>query len=121
MAHDTAQEKKSYKVVMWSLFALTCFTLSLGLAPLLDLGPKGVDASDLVLGLSVAAFKASLVALIFMHLKHEKGLIYKMLCFTVIFFLGLMFLTLLQEWDPIREQFDTLITTDGKLTEQVGP
>ncbi|MEM6915092.1 MAG: cytochrome C oxidase subunit IV family protein, partial [Verrucomicrobiota bacterium] len=67
---------------------------------------------------AVAATKASLVAVIFMHLNHERGLIYKMLVFTVLFFISLMALTLFAEFDPIVEQYDTLETTSGKLTEQ---
>ena len=53
----------------------------------------------------IAVVKASLVALIFMHLNAEKSLIYKVLLFTVFFFFGLMFLSLFEVWDPIHAQF----------------
>lgn len=65
----------------------------------------GVDLGDvhynIALGLAIAAFKVSLVALIFMHLNHERGLVYKILLFTVIFFAGLMFLCVMAWYDPI--------------------
>ena len=60
-----------------------------------------------------------MVALIFMHLNHEKGLIYKTLVFTFLFFIGLMALTLFAGFDPIVEQYDTLETTNGKLTDSI--
>jgi hypothetical protein len=47
----------------------------------------------------VAAFKAGLVAYIFMHLSAEKKLIYRILVFTVIFVLGLFWLTYLAWYD----------------------
>ena len=54
-----------------------------------------------------------------MHLNHEKGLIYKTLVFTFLFFIGLMALTLFAGFDPIVEQYDTLETTNGKLTDSI--
>ena len=63
---------------------------------------------DIALGLLIASVKSSLVALIFMHLNHERGLIYKVLLFTFCFFLSLMALTLFAWADPIREAFDAV-------------
>jgi hypothetical protein len=40
-----------------------------------------------------------------MHLNHERGLIYKFLIFTLIFFASLMFLTVLHHYDPIHFSF----------------
>lgn len=116
-SHDFSKTKKSYAAVGIALGVFTCVTVALGLIPALDVGPPGPTPGDFVIGLSVASVKASLVALIFMHLNHEKGLIYKMLLFTFLFFLALMILTLFADIDPIREQFDTLNTTGGWLTE----
>jgi caa(3)-type oxidase subunit IV len=61
----------------------------------------GSHARNIGIGLLVATIKASLVALIFMHLKGERGLIYKFLVFTVIFVIGLAFLTLLAQSNPL--------------------
>lgn len=114
---DWGKHKRQYMIVFGSLCVLTCVTVLLGLWAPLDKGPPGPTGADFVIGLLVACVKASLVALIFMHLNHEKGLIYKMLVFTFLFFLSLMALTLFAGFDPIREQYDTLETTKGKLTE----
>jgi len=115
---DFTKEKGAYKVVMWSLFGCTFLTLALGKLSFLDFGPPGADWRDILIGISLAGFKASLVSLIFMHLNHEKGLIYKMLLFTLAFFISLMGLTLFAGSDPIVEQYDTLQTTKGNLTEE---
>jgi len=116
--HDLSKTKKSYAAVGIALFVFTAVTVTIGLHPWFDMGPPGPDAGDFVIGLLVAGIKASLVALIFMHLNHEKGLIYKLLVFTFLFFLGLMALTLFADFDPIREQFETFQTTRGWLTEK---
>ncbi len=116
-AHDWNAHKRTYWIVCIALFICTGITITLGLWSPFDLGPPGPTPGDFVLGLAVACFKASLVALIFMHLNHERGLIYKMLVFTALFFLSLMGLTLFAGADPILEQYDTLRTTSGKLTE----
>ncbi len=117
-SHDYSKHKKTYAAVGIALGVFTLVTVALGLWPPLDFGPPGPTASDFVLGLAVASTKASLVALIFMHLNHERGLIYKLLLFTFVFFVGLMALTLFADFDPIREQYETFITTKGWLTEK---
>ncbi len=116
--HDFSKHKKTYTAVGIALFVFTAVTVAVGLVPWFDIGPPGPDGADFVLGLAVAATKASFVALIFMHLNHEKGLIYKLLLFTFLFFLGLMVLTIFADHDPIREQYDTLETTRGWLTDK---
>lgn len=117
--HDYSKHKKTYMKVGIALGICTGLTIALGLSASLDFGPPGPTGSDFVIGLCVASIKASLVALIFMHLNHEKGLIYKLLVFTFLFFLSLMVLTLFAESNPIREQFDTFKTTNGRLTEKL--
>ncbi|MEC5126408.1 cytochrome C oxidase subunit IV family protein [Verrucomicrobiales bacterium BCK34] len=117
--HDWGKHKKSYLIVFGALCACTCLTLALGIFAPFDLGPPGPTPADFVIGLAVACFKASLVGLIFMHLNHERGLIYKLLVFTFLFSLGLMALTLFAGADPILEQYDTLESTNGKLMEKL--
>ena len=56
----------------------------------------------IMIGLLIATIKVSFVALLFMHLSHERGLIYKVLLFTVIFSAAMMFLFVLAYLDPIR-------------------
>ena len=61
----------------------------------------GIVWLDIAIGLMIAAIKVSFVCLIFMHLNHERGLIYKTLVFTMIFFSAMMFLMCLAYSDPI--------------------
>ena len=56
---------------------------------------------NIAVALIIALFKATLVAGYFMHLNSEKKTIYRFLIVTVLFFLGLMFLTLLAFRDPV--------------------
>jgi cytochrome c oxidase subunit IV len=49
----------------------------------------------------LATIKAALVALIFMHLNHEKVLIYKFLAFTITFVLALFILFYASSTDPL--------------------
>jgi caa(3)-type oxidase subunit IV len=92
---------RSYLMVGVALLVFTVVTVVLGVFPVFDLGAPGVSPSDIVLGLAIASFKTSLVMLIFMHLNHERGLIYKTLLFTSAFALSLMGLTLFAQNDPV--------------------
>jgi cytochrome c oxidase subunit 4 len=55
-----------------------------------------------IVALIIASFKGSLVAAFFMHLAHERRAIYWILLLTVVFFLFLMFIPLLTEWDGTK-------------------
>jgi caa(3)-type oxidase subunit IV len=70
--------------------------------PQLDVGKHGFDTADMCLGLLIASVKASLVAAIFMHLNHEKRLIYWLFGFGIIAAICLLGLTALAETDPIH-------------------
>ena len=65
----------------------------------------GYHWRNVAIGLTIATIKASCVALIFMHLSHERGMIYKFLLFTVIFFAAMLFLLVLGLKDPIHFDF----------------
>jgi len=56
---------------------------------------------NIIVGMIVATFKAALVALIFMHLNHEKSLIYKVLAFTAVFCFALFILFVMANKDPL--------------------
>lgn len=58
-------------------------------------------AAAVGIGLAIAAVKASLVALYFMHLGHERRAIYLTLAFTAVFAVGLFALTLWTEADHV--------------------
>ena len=52
-----------------------------------------------IVALIIASFKGSLVAAFFMHLAHERKVIYWVLILTVAFFIALMFIPTLTEWN----------------------
>ena len=56
-------------------------------------------ALAIVVALVIASFKGSLVAAFFMHLAHERKVIYWVLILTVAFFIALMFIPTLTQWD----------------------
>jgi hypothetical protein len=85
-----------------TLFTFTVVTVLVRTMPFFDFGMPGVDAPDIAFGLTIATFKSSLVMLIFMHLNHERGFIYKVLLFTIVFAVGLMGLTLFAQHNPIQ-------------------
>ena len=118
VTHDYSKTKKTYTAVGIALFVFTSVTVALGLYPPFDLGPPGPTPADFILGLAVATTKASLVALIFMHLNHERGLVYKLLLFTCIIAFGLMAISIFADMDPIREQYETFKTTGGWLLKE---
>jgi len=82
---------KSYAIV--GILLIICTFLTVGVAWI---------TPSITIGLAIACFKAGLVAFIFMHLNHEKSIIYKILIFTFFFFVGLMFLTIVALYDPVH-------------------
>ncbi len=94
-AHVNAHIKK-YLMVGLMLIILTGVTVWLSYVNF------GSRHNNFIIAMIVATFKAGTVAAIFMHLKEEKITIWRFLIFTCIFVLGLFFLTLLHEEDPIR-------------------
>jgi len=94
--------RASFKKYIAVLLVLIFGTIITVWAATVDFGGHSIN---LTVGLAIATFKATCVALIFMHLNHERGLIYKFLLFTVVFFAALMFLTVLHHYDPIHHTF----------------
>lgn len=95
--------RKSVRLYLFIGGILILFTfITWAVAYFVDLGDKHLNIG---LGLIIAAFKVSLVCLIFMHLNHERGLIYKVLLFSMIFFAAMMFLMCLAYLDPIANSF----------------
>ena len=79
MADSPAEIQKAKKLYMFIgllLFIFTVVTVAVANVEALDFGRHGFDGVDAVIGLAIAAFKASLVMVIFMHLNHERPLIY---------------------------------------------
>ena len=84
---EMAKHVRGYLIVGAALLIGTLLTVW---ASYIDLG----HSWNIVLALIIATAKASLVALFFMHLISERTLIYLILGFTAVFFVGLMFLTI---------------------------
>ncbi|MFT6864438.1 MAG: caa(3)-type oxidase subunit IV [Akkermansiaceae bacterium] len=99
---EVQRAKKLYMFIGLLLFFFTIVTVAVATMESLDFGEHGFDKVDAIIGLTIAAFKASLVMIIFMHLNHEKPLVY------FFYILGLVmafFCIALIGWsksDPIR-------------------
>jgi caa(3)-type oxidase subunit IV len=78
-----------YLLVGIILFAATLTTVAVATLPWLDVGGHGFDKWDALLGIMIAATKAGLVAAIFMHLNHERKMIYLLIGIGVIHACGL--------------------------------
>ncbi|MES2734925.1 MAG: cytochrome C oxidase subunit IV family protein [Verrucomicrobiota bacterium] len=98
MADSPEEIHKSIKkiiVVGAALAVLTGATVGLSYVEL------PTHSMNILVGMILAAFKAGLVALIFMHLNHEAKLIYKILAFTAAFAIALFFLFVFSASDPL--------------------
>jgi len=97
--HDSPEAIKKASRLIWII------GLVLVAGTVITVGVMGVDmgsrAGNIALGMIIATIKALCVMLVFMHLKSERGLIYKFLVFTVVFVIGLFFLTYLHWVDPL--------------------
>lgn len=92
---------RSYIIVCLILFVFTGVTVAVASFESLDVGKHGFDAMDMVLGLCIATFKATLVGAIFMHLNHEKKAIYWIFFGAIAFFILMIALFMFAKSDPI--------------------
>jgi cytochrome c oxidase subunit 4 len=81
---EVAKHVKTYLKVGMTLLFLTAVTVWLSYVDF------GTHSRNMAIGLIVATFKTSLVVLIFMHMNHERPLIYKFMLFSMLL-LGVMF------------------------------
>lgn len=102
---EIAKHKKAYLIVGALLFLGTLLTVAVARFHILDLGEPGVSGMDVIVGLAIATIKSTLVAMIFMHLNHERILIYKVLLFTCYFAFGMIALMVYSLLDPINAAF----------------
>ena len=109
-AHGVHQHGSRYLLVGGLLLFFTLLTVALSYVDFggffswlfhMNISPQAGRKLNIAVAIIVAAFKASLVALIFMHLAAEKRLIYRVLIFTGFFVLGLFWLTYLAWYNPI--------------------
>ena len=98
MAHDQAHDIKAhvrlYYKIFGTLLALTLITVAVSYLHL----PR---TPAVALALAIATFKASLVAMFFMHLKGERRIIFWSLYVTAVFFVLVFALPMWTEGDHI--------------------
>lgn len=92
---------RSYIIVCLILFVFTGVTVAVASFEALDVGKHGFDTMDMILGLCIASFKATLVGAIFMHLNHEKKAIYWIFFGAIVFFALMIALIMFAKFDPI--------------------
>ena len=97
-AEDIRKHVKTYFMVFGALMALTALTVGVSYMRL-------ATHEAILVALVIATIKGSLVALFFMHLSHERKLIYYSLLLTVVFFLCLMFIPLATISDRIVQRY----------------
>lgn len=81
---EVAKHIKTYLFIGGLLLFFTAITVGLSYVDF------GSHSNNMIIGLAVATFKSSLVILIFMHMNHERPLIYKFMLFSMVL-LGVMF------------------------------
>ncbi|MBK8094632.1 MAG: cytochrome C oxidase subunit IV family protein [Verrucomicrobiaceae bacterium] len=95
---DPAELQKHVKKYLFIGVLLIVFT---GITVWLSYVELPTHSLNIIVGMIVATFKAALVALIFMHLNHERSLIYKVLSFTVVLCFVLFVLFVFANQDPL--------------------
>lgn len=98
MSDNIEEIQKSIKKYLFIGAALMVLS---GLTVWLSYVELPTHSLNIIVGMILATIKASLVALIFMHLNHERPLIYKVLAFTVVFVLALFVLFIFSASDPL--------------------
>lgn len=81
---DIQKHVKTYLAIGIGLILATILTVWLSFVDF------GSHARNMFIGMAVATTKSTFVALFFMHLNHERPLIYKFMLFSVVF-VGVMF------------------------------
>jgi caa(3)-type oxidase subunit IV len=97
------KSKLTYLIVFIGLLFGTVLTVLVATVEKFDIGNHGFDTADMVLGLAIAGTKASAVALIFMHMNHEKKLIYWVFFGSFFFCAALAALLALAAGSPIHD------------------
>ncbi len=114
MADTPEAISKAQKLYLWigaTLFFFTVVTVAVATVPFLDFGAHGFDHVDMTIGLVIAVIKSSLVMLIFMHLNHEKGMVYFLYGMAIFFAAALIILCAVAFWNGTH--FGTPDIMDG--------
>jgi cytochrome c oxidase subunit 4 len=95
---DISKHVKTYFMVFGALMVLTIITVAVSYLHL-------PVHQAIIVALFIATIKGSMVALFFMHLNHERKLIYWVLALTVVFFAVLMLVPLSTNLDKIVQRY----------------
>src|SRR5438045_7147792 len=95
---DVSKHVATYMKVFGTLMVLTVVTVGVSYLHL-------ATHEAILVALLIATVKGSLVALFFMHLNHERRLIYQVLILTVVFFAVLMLVPLFTNLDRIVQKY----------------
>ena len=93
---DIQKHVKTYLIIGGILIVMTVVTV------LLSFVDFGSHSNNMLIGMAVATFKSALVAMVFMHLNHERPLIYKIMMFATIFVIVMFILFSLAHGDGLR-------------------
>ncbi|HEX4960612.1 MAG TPA: cytochrome C oxidase subunit IV family protein [Thermoanaerobaculia bacterium] len=91
-AESIRKQTRAYVTVFVTLMVLTILTVAVSYFHM-------PVALAILVALVIASFKGSMVAAVFMHLSHERKLIYWVLLLTVVFFVFLMAIPSISQWD----------------------
>jgi caa(3)-type oxidase subunit IV len=110
MANSPEEIKKatrSYLIVFGILCVGTVLTVAVATWYPLErlIGGHGFDTWDMAVGLLIATTKASLVGLVFMHLNHEKFMVYWIFALGLLMAAFLGALLALADGDPVKDGF----------------
>ena len=93
---DIQKHVKTYWKIGAALIAFTVITVILSFVDF------GSHSNNMLIGMAVAAFKSSRVCLVFMHLNHERPIIYKFMLFAVVFVTVMFILFSMTQGDGLR-------------------
>ena len=102
MAESPEEIHKSIKKILWVGGLLTFFTAATVGLSYVELPTHSLN---IIVGMILATIKAALVALIFMHLNHEKKAVYWLFASGLCMVCSLAGLTALAMGDPIFDKF----------------
>ena len=94
VSDDISKHVKTYVMVFGALMVLTVVTVAVSYLHL-------PVHQAIIVALFIATIKGSLVAMFFMHLNHERRMIYWVLALTVVFFAVLMLVPLSTNLDKV--------------------
>ena len=89
------------KSIKWYIIIGVLLIVFSGLTVGLSYVELPTHSLNILVGMILATIKATLVALIFMHLNHERSMIYKILLFTVVLATVLFALFIFSHEDPL--------------------